>query len=83
MGGGLSLGQSTNQQQQTVPGVRIDVTNIRGTTRFNDLHEDLQKQISFLDDFIQAQIQLKNDCDAIMPSHDSQLAQVPNDVEFC
>jgi nucleoporin p58/p45 len=83
MGGGLSLGQSTNQQQQTVPGVRIDVTNIRGTTRFNDLHEDLQKQINFLDDFIQAQIQLKNDCDAIMPSHDSQLAQVPNDVEFC
>lgn len=82
MGGGLSLGQSTNQQQ-TVPGVRIDVTNIRGTTRFNDLHEDLQKQISFLDDFIQTQIQLKNDCDAIMPSHDSQLAQVPNDVEFC
>jgi nucleoporin p58/p45 len=66
-----------------VPGVRIDVTNIRGTTRFNDLHEDLQKQISFLDDFIQTQIQLKNDCDAIMPSHNSQLGQVPNDVEFC
>jgi nucleoporin p58/p45 len=83
IGGGLSLGQPTSQQQQTVPGVRIDVTNIRGTTRFNDLHEDLQKQISFLDDFIQAQIQLKNDCDAIMPSHESQLAQVPNDVEFC
>ena len=82
LGGGLSLGHS-NQQQQTVPGVRIDMSNIRGTTRFNDLHEDLQKQISNIDAVIQAQIQLKNDCEAIMPSHEAQLKQVPNDVEFC
>ncbi|KAE8448670.1 hypothetical protein EG329_009096 [Mollisiaceae sp. DMI_Dod_QoI] len=83
LGGGLSLGQSTNNQQQTVPGVRIDPSQIRGTTRFNDLHEELQKEISKFDEAIQAQIQLKNQCDAIMTVHDSQLAQVPNDVEFC
>ncbi|KAF8853714.1 hypothetical protein BDZ45DRAFT_694024 [Acephala macrosclerotiorum] len=84
LGGGLSLGQSTNQQQQqTVPGVRIDPANIRGTTRFNDLHDELQKEIQKFDDIIQAQIQLKTQCDAIMTAHDSQLAQVPNDVEFC
>lgn len=81
-GGGLSLGQSTNQQQ-TIPGVRFDLSNVRGTTRFNDLQEDLQKEINKFDDFIQAQIQLKNECDAIMTAHDSQLAQVPTDVEFC
>ena len=83
LGGGLSLGQQNNQQQQTVPGVRIDMSNIRGTTRFNDLHEDLQKQITQIDTVIQQQIQLKNECDAIMPNHDSQLHQIPNDVEFC
>lgn len=85
LGGGLSLGQSTNQQQQqqTAPGVRIDPSNIRGTTRFNDLHDDLQKEIQKFDDVIQAQIQLKTQCDAIMTAHDSQLAQVPTDVEFC
>lgn len=83
LGGGLSLGQSTNQQQQTVPGVRIDVSQLRGTTRFNDLHDDLQKQIKLFDDVIQGQIKLKNDCEAIMPAHNNQLAQVPNDVEFC
>ncbi|KUJ16259.1 uncharacterized protein LY89DRAFT_669792 [Mollisia scopiformis] len=82
LGGGLSLGQS-NQQQQTVPGVRVDPSQIRGTTRFNDLHEELQKEITKFDDIIQAQIQLKNQCDAIMTAHDSQLAQVPTDVEFC
>lgn len=58
LGGGLSLGQTNNQNQQTVPGVRIDLTNLRGTTRFNDLHEDLQKEISKLDDIIQGQIKL-------------------------
>jgi len=79
----LTLGQSNNQQQQSVPGVRIDLSNIRGTTRFNDLHEDLQKEISRMDEVIQSQIKLKHDCDAIMPAHASQLAQVPNDVEFC
>ena len=82
-GGGLSLGQNNAQNQQSVPGVRIDLGNLRGTTRFNDLHEDLQKEISRMDNIIQGQIKLKNDCEAIMPSHDRQLAQIPNDVDFC
>lgn len=82
-GGGLSLGQNNTQNQQSVPGVRIDVSNLRGTTRFNDLHDDLQKEISRMDDIVQAQIKLKNDCEAIMPSHNKQLAQIPNDVGFC
>lgn len=82
-GGGLTLGQSTSQNQQTVPGVRIDLTNLRGTTRFNDLHEDLAKGIAQLDEVIQGQIKLKNDCESIMPAHDQQLSQIPNDVSFC
>ena len=83
LGGGLSLGQSNNQQQQTVPGVTIDMTNIRSTTRFGDLHEDIKKGIESIDDVIQQQIQMKNQCDAIMSKHNSQLAQIPHDVEFC
>ncbi|CAL3971472.1 unnamed protein product [Diplocarpon coronariae] len=84
LGGGLTLGQSTNSpQSQSVPGVRIDVSQLRGTTRFTDLHDDIQKQITMYDDVIQSQIRLKYDCDAIMPAHANQLAQVPNDVEFC
>jgi nucleoporin p58/p45 len=82
-GGGLSLGQNNAQNQQSVPGVRIDLSNLRGITRFNDLHEDLQKEISRMEDIIQGQIKLKNDCEAIMPAHDHQLAQIPNDVGFC
>jgi len=80
-GGGLTMGQG-NQQQQTVPGVKIDVSTIRGTTRFNDLHEELQKQIEQIDAFIQQQISFKEQCDALMPAHDLNLTSIPNDVEY-
>lgn len=82
LGGGFQLGSTLNQQQ-VVPGVRIDLSNIKGTTRFNDLHDDLQKKITEFDEVILAQIALRNDCEAIMPSHKDHLAQIPTDVEFC
>jgi nucleoporin p58/p45 len=80
-GGGLTMGQNRNLQQ-TIPGVKIDTANLRGTTRFNDLHEELQRQIEHMDTVIQGQIKLKNDCNAIMAPHDSQLTTIPSDVEF-
>lgn len=77
------MGQSSNQQQQqTVPGVKIDVSNLRGTTRFNDLHEELQNQIEQIDSFIQQQIAFKEQCDALMPSHENSLSSIPGDVEY-
>ncbi|TGO29412.1 hypothetical protein BPAE_0015g00560 [Botrytis paeoniae] len=81
LGGSRFLGQS--QQPQLVPGVQIDLSQMRGTTRFNDLNETVQKQIEHFDQVIQAQIAMKNDCDAIMPQHGKLLEHIPNDVEFC
>ncbi|KAI9641733.1 hypothetical protein NHQ30_009589 [Ciborinia camelliae] len=81
LGGSRLLGQT--QQPQLVPGVRIDISQMRGTTRFNDLHEELQKQVELIDKVIQAQIGMKNDCEAVMPQHGKLLEHVPNDVEFC
>ncbi|EAQ88509.1 hypothetical protein CHGG_05128 [Chaetomium globosum CBS 148.51] len=79
--GGLSLGQST-AQQQTVPGVRIDLSNIKSTTRFNDLQETLQKEIAQIDEAIQRCIKDKDAVDAFLPSHGEQLAAIPTDVGF-
>lgn len=55
---------------------------MKGTTRFNDLHEDLQKQIENIDKIILAQQSLSGDCEAIMPSHAAQLSCIPTDVDF-
>jgi len=83
--GGLSFGQSTttNPQTPSVPGVKINVENLRPTTRFNDLHEDLQKMIEGIDNTIQAHMQQKHQCDAIMPKHEEQLKAIPQDVDYC
>lgn len=74
--------QQSQGQQQVVPGVRIDVSNIRSTTRFNDLQEDLQKQIADIDKAIQGFISQKNELDAFMPAHGEQLSSIPTDVAF-
>ncbi|KAI2472497.1 hypothetical protein F4781DRAFT_363811 [Annulohypoxylon bovei var. microspora] len=79
LGLGLTMGQST---QQSVPGVRIDVSNLKGTTRFNDLQEDLQKKIAGVDMFIQQQMRNKEQVDSFMPGHREMLESIPNDVNF-
>ncbi|KZF19321.1 hypothetical protein L228DRAFT_263665 [Xylona heveae TC161] len=75
-------GQPSAQTGGTVPGVKIDVSNLRGTTRFNDLHEELQKQIEQIDNFILQQMQYKDQCDALMPKHEEALSYIPNDVNY-
>ncbi|KAI1075785.1 hypothetical protein F5B20DRAFT_558630 [Whalleya microplaca] len=80
LGLGLTMGQSSTQQ--TVPGVRVDVTNLKGTTRFNDLHEDLQKEIMGIDVFILQQMEQKKQVESVMLGHDEKLESIPNDVKF-
>ncbi|MCJ1283239.1 hypothetical protein MMC26_002567 [Xylographa opegraphella] len=77
-----SIGQYS-QAQQTIPGVRINLSELRSTTRFNDLHDDLQKIIENVDKFILNQIYLSEQCDGTMPKVESAVAFIPEDVEFC
>lgn len=77
-----SIGQFT-QQQQSVPGVRISINELRSTTRFNDLHEDLQKAIEKIDDFILGQIKLQEECEGFMSEVHGISNSIPNDVEYC
>lgn len=81
LGGVGSLGQPTNQQQ-TIPGVRIDLSNIKGTTRFSDLQENLQKTVEDIDKFILNQIRHQEELQSFMPGHGEMLENIPNDVKF-
>ncbi|KAI0967257.1 hypothetical protein F4678DRAFT_257045 [Xylaria arbuscula] len=84
LGGGLGFGLTMGQSnaQPAVPGVRIDLTNLKGTTRFNDLQEDLQKTIEQADTFITEQIRRKEEVDSFMSGHREMLESVPDDVTF-
>lgn len=77
-----SIGQYT-QQQTSVPGVRISVNELRSTTRFNDLHEELQKAIEYVDNFILNKIQWKEACDTGAKDIENRFPSIPPDVEVC
>lgn len=70
-------------QQQMVPGVKLSVNELRGTTRFNDLHEELQKVIENVDNFILNQIKLQEDCLTVSPKIENTSSQMAPDVEYC
>ncbi|KAI9832220.1 MAG: hypothetical protein M1826_002224 [Phylliscum demangeonii] len=69
------------QAQPAIPGVTIDLSNIRTTTRFTDLHESLQKELEQLDGMILAQMNCYKQCQAMIPSHAEKLGYLPNDVD--
>jgi nucleoporin p58/p45 len=82
--GGSNAGKpaTTGGNNTTVPGVKIDLANLRGTTRFGDLHEDLQRLVETIDKQIVQEMEYNRQMEAFLPGHESQLEYIPNDVEF-
>jgi len=79
-----SIGQ-LSQQQQTVPGVRISINELRPTTRFNDLHEELQRVIENIDNFILEQMKFQSQCQHAVSGDDGvekTFAPVPGEVQY-
>ncbi|PGH17073.1 hypothetical protein AJ80_04946 [Polytolypa hystricis UAMH7299] len=77
--------QQQQQQQQrpsTVPGVKIDVTNLVPTTKFESCSDELQREIEAIDTYILNQIRMCNEVSDVLPSIKTQGQLVPNDVEF-
>ncbi|KAJ4375752.1 hypothetical protein N0V85_009014 [Neurospora sp. IMI 360204] len=80
----LSMGQSQNTTaaQNAAAGSKVDLPALRSTTRFSDLTDSLQSQLTQIDESIQKCI---SDCSAInafMPGHEQQLSSIPLDVSF-
>ncbi|KAF1810419.1 hypothetical protein P152DRAFT_483882 [Eremomyces bilateralis CBS 781.70] len=87
-GGGITGGMrfgggtSTAPQPQVVQGVQVDISNIRGTTRFSELHPNVQQDIIKIDNLTAAQIKICETCDAVVPAHRETLDFIPNDAEY-
>ena len=79
-----SIGQ-LSQQQQTVPGVRISINELRPTTRFNDLHEELQRVIENIDNFILEQMKFQGECEEAISGRNGverSFEPVPREVQY-
>ncbi|KKY25759.1 putative nucleoporin nup49 [Diplodia seriata] len=82
-GGMFGATQNNAGAQGPVPGVRIDISQVRGSTRFSDLHEDLQRQIEQMDSLIQQQISHHDQCQAFIDGRlKENISYLPNDVEW-
>lgn len=79
---GSSLFTASSQPQQTVPGVKIDLSNIKPTTRFSELHEDLQQKIIEIDEFIQRQVKYATELQESIPARGAALETIPGDVDY-
>jgi nucleoporin p58/p45 len=75
------LGQTSNLGGSQVIQMN-DLSQIKGTTRLNDLHPDIQKQIFGLDDLIQARIENVNKMRETYPGHIQKLETIAPDVEY-
>jgi hypothetical protein len=74
LGGGLQAG--------TQQAVNIGLDSIRGTTRFNDLSQELQQQIQAFDEGIQRKIGYCNQIRETLPNSEAEIATIAPDVAY-
>jgi nucleoporin p58/p45 len=76
---------SQNLGNQSTQGGALQVNTldrIRGTTRFSDLHPDLQAEIQTLDDRFQRQMNHADQIRAILPKQAELVSTLPPDVSY-
>ena len=61
----------------------MTLNELRPTTRFNDLHEELQKIIEDVDNFVLQQMNHRKQCEAAMGKISEQTETIPRDTDFC
>lgn len=88
--GGFRLGNANVANPVTDPaqsahqssGVKIDVEHLRTTTRYEQLNDDLQKEVSELDSLILSEITRAHEVSDLIPLVAQSGNNLPNDVTF-
>ncbi|KAI1915137.1 Nucleoporin nup49/NSP49 (Nuclear pore protein nup49/NSP49) [Ophidiomyces ophidiicola] len=65
-----------------VQGVKIDISNLLPTTKFESCADELKKEIETIDTFILNQIHMCNEVSDLLPTISASIELIPNDVEF-
>lgn len=84
--------QNTTTQQPTqqqpaagptvVPGVKVDVTNLLPTTKFESCADEIRSEVEKFDDIVLLQMRMCNEVSNMLPSIAEQGESIPNDVDF-
>lgn len=83
---GTSTTQQSMQQSTVtgtvVPGVKVDLSNLLPTTKYESCADEIRKELERFDTFVLNQINMCNEVGNLIPIIANQGATIPNDVEF-
>ncbi|RVD84040.1 uncharacterized protein DFL_005809 [Arthrobotrys flagrans] len=75
------FGQPQSQAQVQPQAVEMNFSNMRGTTRYEELHADVRSLLDFLDDYVQKAIGISQELSARSVTHKDAMESVDDDVE--
>jgi len=84
---GAAAGPQQPLQQSTttgnvVPGVKVDVSNLLPTTKFESCADEIRNHIEIIDNYILNQMKVCHEVADMLPTIEKQGSTIPNDVEF-
>lgn len=65
-----------------IQGVKVDITNLLPTTKYESCAEEIQKELEMFETFVLNQIRMCHETASVLPSVVSQGSTIPNDVEY-
>lgn len=82
----LTMGQptsNTNTAQSGMQGpAKVNLDDLRPTTRFADCYDEVKKDLERMDNMIQAQEKFCRDIEAFLPKHGENVQSLAPDVDF-
>ncbi|SPO01482.1 uncharacterized protein DNG_04155 [Cephalotrichum gorgonifer] len=75
-------GQQQQAAQQAVPGVRVDLTQVKGSTKFDDLTKEGQELILGIEAAIEKVGKWKDEISGYTPMHEQDIRQLAVDVAY-
>ncbi|KAJ5178582.1 uncharacterized protein N7500_001281 [Penicillium coprophilum] len=74
--------QQSTATSTVIPGVKVDVSNLLPTTKFESCADEIRNQIEAIDKHILNQMKMCHEVGDLLPTIEQQGATIPNDVEF-
>ncbi|KAE8162242.1 hypothetical protein BDV40DRAFT_265609 [Aspergillus tamarii] len=74
--------QPTATAGTVVPGVKVDLSNLLPTTKYESCADEIKKELEVFDNYVLTQIKMCNEVGNMIPSIAAQGDSIPNDVEF-
>ncbi|KAL2849539.1 hypothetical protein BJY01DRAFT_142051 [Aspergillus pseudoustus] len=73
---------TTSGAGTVIPGVKVDITNLLPTTKYESCADEIKTELERFDTFVLSQIKMCNEVASMVPSVAAQGSTIPNDVEY-